>query len=366
MTPSALFGPLTIRGVQFANRIVVSPMCMYSATAEGLPTPWHVVHLGSRAAGGAGAVFVEATAVSREGRITDGDLGLWNDEQAEALAPIAEFIASMGSVPGIQLAHAGRKGGRTIPWAGYEPIARDAWGDLLAPTADAFREGWDLPTEVTVSGISALVDDFVRSAVRAASAGFRVIELHFAHGYLIHQFLSPLVNHRSDSYGGSLANRVRFAEEIVTAVRSAIPDDIALFVRLSVVDWAEGGLSLEDSVEVSRVLAAAGADLIDCSSGAAVAGEKVPVGPGYQVGFARRIRNDIGVLTGAVGLITEPEQAEQIIREASADLIFVGRAVLRDAYWPRRAAAQLGADNEILLPMPYRRAVERMDRMTQW
>ncbi len=363
---SGLFDPLDVRGVRFANRVAVSPMCMYSATADGMPSAWHSVHLGSRAVGGAGSVFVEATAVSPEGRITDGDLGMWNDEQAAALAPIAEFISSTGSVPGIQLAHAGRKGGRTTPWSGYEPIPSHLWGKLPAPSAVAFRDGWESPVEMTEHDIRRVRDDFAASAARAVLAGFRAIELHFAHGYLVHQFLSPLVNERADSYGGSLQNRMRLAEQVVLAVRSAVPDHLPLFVRLSVVDWAPGGLTIDDSIEISRALVAAGADVIDCSSGAAVAEEKVPASPGYQVGFAQRIRREAGVLTSAVGLITEPVQAQDILQQGSADIVFIGRAMLRDAYWTRHAATQLKTENGLQLPLPYRRAVERMDRPSQW
>lgn len=366
MIAAALFEPLVVRGVRLANRIAVSPMCTYSATADGLPTPWHLVHLGSRAVGGAGTVFVEATAVSAAGRITDGDLGLWNDDQAEALAPIADFVTSVGSVPGIQLSHAGRKGGRTIPWAGYEPIPRERWGDLLAPSEAPFRDGWDRPAAMTHADIRGVVADFARSAERAQAAGFRVIELHFAHGYLVHQFLSPLVNDRSDEYGGSARNRSRLAEEIVYAVRDRVSDDMPVFVRLSVVDWMDGGLSIQDSIEIARRLAENGADLIDCSSGAVVAGETVPVAPGYHVDFARLIRDETGVLTGAVGLITEPEQASLIVEQQSADLVLIGRAMLKDAYWARGAASLLDARNDVALPVPYRRAVERMDRRTQW
>lgn len=366
MSRSALFDPLVVRGVRFPNRIAVSPMCMYSAGDDGVATPWHTVHLGSRAAGGAGAVFLEATAVSSAGRITDGDLGLWNDEQAEALGLVAHIISSAGSVPGIQLSHAGRKGGRTTPFAGYEPIPSARWGALLSPTSRPFRPGWDSPTPMDDDDIAEVTADFARSAERACAAGFRVVELHFAHGYLVHQFLSPLVNDRADRYGGTSANRRRFAEEIVVAVRAAIPDDVPLIVRLSVVDWAEGGLSIEDSIQISRGLKAAGADMIDCSSGAAVPGEEVPAAPGYHVGFARRIRDEAAVLTGVVGLITEPDHASGIVAEGSADLVFIGRSMLRDPYWARRAREELQSEAEPPIPLPYRRAVERMDRRTQW
>jgi 2,4-dienoyl-CoA reductase-like NADH-dependent reductase (Old Yellow Enzyme family) len=362
-----LFSPIRIRSVEYANRIGVSPMCMYSASAEGLPSDWHAVHLGSRAVGGAGLVLTEATAVSPEGRITDGDLGLWNNQQRDALEPIATFIRGAGPIPGIQLAHAGRKGGRRVRWAGYDPIARSGWGKLLAPSCTPFRQGWLAPCVMASADIDDIVCAFASSAERAVQAGFEAIELHFAHGYLAHQFLSPLTNFRTDGYGGSLQNRGRFAVEITQGIRSAIGDEVPIFARLSVVDWACGGVTLDEAVEVSRRLLSAGADVIDCSSGAVVDGEKVPAAPHYQVDFATRIRNEARILTAAVGLIREPVEADSVISKQKADFVFLGRASLQDAYWPRRAAREvLGGACEPRIPLPYRRAVETMSKATQW
>ncbi|MET2010762.1 NADH:flavin oxidoreductase/NADH oxidase [Microbacterium chocolatum] len=363
---SHLFSPLELRAVTLPNRIGVSPMCMYSAGPDGVATDFHLVHLGSRAAGGAGLVFTEAVSVTSEGRITDGDLGLWNAAQQDALARIARQVRAAGAVPGIQLGHAGRKGGRTVPWSGYEPIPADEWGRLLAPSPLPFRDGWSAPTEMSAADLDDVVEAHARSARRAVDAGFDVIELHFAHGYLVHQFLSPLANHRSDAYGRDLEGRSRLAVRIAAAVRAEIGEDVALCARLSVVDWAAGGVSLDESVQVSRWLADAGVDLIDCSSGAVVAGEQVPTAPLYQVDFADRIRREAGIRTGAVGLITTASDADAVIREERADLVLIGRAMLRDPYWARLAAVELGADAAPPLPIPYRRAVQRMAARTQW
>lgn len=365
-TTTSLFSPLVLRDVRFPNRIGVSPMCMYSSGPDGVATDFHLVHLVSRAIGGAGVVFTEAVAVTAEGRITDGDLGLWNDDQARALSRIAREVRAAGSVPGIQLAHAGRKGGRTVPWAGYEPIAAHRWGRLLAPSPLPFKEGWAEPTPMGEADVEAVVGAFVGAARRAVDAGFAVIELHFAHGYLVHQFLSPLANQREDVYGGTLENRARFAVRISRAVRAEIGDDIVLGVRLSVVDWVSGGLSLDESVTVAAWLGEVGVDIVDCSSGAVVHGERAPAAPLYQVGFADRIRREAAVRTAAVGLITEPREADAVIREGKADLVLIGRAMLRDAYWARRASVDLQADAEPRIPTPYRRAVERMAAQTQW
>lgn len=364
MSIASLFSPLTIRGTTFPNRIGVSPMCMYSADPDGLATDWHLSHLTSRAAGGAGVVFTEAVSVTPEGRITDGDLGIWSDAHAQRLARIAGLIRGFGAVPGIQLSHAGRKGGRTVPWSGYEPI-RD-WGPLFSPTDAPFREGWSPATPMTAPDIDEVVAAFATAATRAVDAGFEAIELHFAHGYLVHQFLTPLVNTRTDEYGGGLAGRARLAVRITRAVREAVGNRGALFARLSVVDWHEGGLTLEDSVEISRMLQDAGADVIDCSSGAAVPGEKVPAAPSYLVPFATRIREDVGIRTAAVGLITQASEADRVIAEGRADLVLIGRAMLRDPYWARAAARELGVVADPPIPVPYRRAVERMDARTQW
>ncbi|MBV6760236.1 NADH:flavin oxidoreductase/NADH oxidase [Rhodococcus opacus] len=356
-----MFSPIDVRAVTFPNRIGVSPMCMYSAGPDGVATQWHTVHLGSRAVGGAGLVFTEATAVTAEGRITDGDLGIWNDTQREALRPITDFIRQAGAVPGIQLSHAGRKGGRQIPWEGYEPIPQAEWGALPAPSPVAFREGWSTPVEMSAADIESVIESFVSAARRAVQAGFGVIELHFAHGYLLHQFLSPLTNLREDEYGGPLANRARLAVAIAEAVRAEVGPGMPLFARLSVVDWVDGGLTLEESVEISTLLRRAGVDVIDCSSGAVVDGEKVPAGPLYQVEFSSRIRKEAEVLTAAVGLIQDGSDAEGVLTRQDADFILLGRAFLQDAYWPRRAARELiGHEAEPRIPLPYRRAVERM------
>lgn len=360
-----LFTPLTVRDVTLPNRIVMSPMCMYSAE-DGLVGPWHGVHLASRAAGGVGLVIVEATAVSPEGRITPGDVGLWADRHAAALAPVTRLIREHGAVPGIQLAHAGRKGGRTIPWQGNAPIAQTEWGPLLAPTARPFRADWNTPVEMDEVAIRTLVTHFANAARRAASAGFDVVELHAAHGYLLHQFLSPLSNHRTDAYGGGVEARSALLVEVVRAVRAAIGEERALFVRLPLVDWVADGITLEDTVVTAQLLAEEGVDLIDCSSGANVPEETVPAAPLYHVPMTRELRARARVRTGAVGLITTPAQAEEVIRSESADLVLLGRALLHNAYWPRRAAEELEQDNPNAVPRPYRRAVERMREQTQW
>lgn len=361
-----LFEPLDIRGVTFPNRIVVSPMCMYSSGDDGKATAWHEVHLGSRAAGGAGTVFTEATGITPEGRITNGDLGIWSDDHIPGLSELTSFIKAQGSVPGIQLAHAGRKGGRTIPWAGNEPLPRDQWGPLYAPSPIPFRDEWGTPQEMTADDIANHVRLWGDAAHRAQKAGFEVIELHFGHGYLVHQFLSPLSNHREDAYGGDVERRARFAVEITAEVRRIVGEQMPIFARLSVVDWADGGIHLDDSIRYSALLRQAGADLIDCSSGAVVPDEKVPVEPLYQVAMSRTIREEAGILTGAVGVITTPQQGEQVLKEGAADLVFLGRSMLRDAYWARAAARELGAVNPVEIPLPYRRAVQRMEGRTQW
>jgi len=361
---SALFSSLRLRSVEIPNRIVVSPMCMYSAS-DGLPNAWHLVHLGSRAVGGAGLIIAEATAVSAGGRITPGDLGIWSDEQIEAFRPITAFIADQGSVPGVQLAHAGRKAGRTIPWEGNLPIPADAWGHLSAPSALPFEPEWQTPVAMDEAAMARVVDDFVMATHRAHEAGFRVVEAHFAHGYLAHSFLSPLTNHRTDDYGGSLANRTRFPLRIVRAMRAAWPADLPLFVRLSIVDWAEGGWTLEDTVTLAGWLKEAGADLIDCSSGANVPGEAIPATPGYHAGMTAHIRASAGIATGVVGLISDPGMAEDFIADGTADLVFLARAMLRNPYWPREAAEALGADNMLPIPIQYRRAIVRRRNRTQ-
>jgi 2,4-dienoyl-CoA reductase-like NADH-dependent reductase (Old Yellow Enzyme family) len=351
---SSLFTPLSLRSVTFRNRIFVSPMCQYSSE-EGLPNLWHTVHLGSRAVGGAGLVIVEASGVNPEGRITAWDSGLWSERHADAFRPIVEFMHEQGAVAGIQIAHAGRKASTDKPWNGGRAIAEGphAW-TTVAPSAIPFRDGDPLPHALSRSEIAALVDDFVRSARLALRAGFRVLEIHAAHGYLLHEFLSPLCNERDDEYGGSLENRMRLTLDVTRAVRAVWPEELPLFVRISATDWAEGGWDLEQSVELSRQLRAAGADLIDCSSGGAVPFAKIESGPGYQVPFARAIRERAGVPTGAVGLITSAEQAEAIVREGAADAVLLAREMLRDPYFPLHAAQALGVD--VPWPVQYLRA----------
>lgn len=340
-------------------------MCMYSSE-NGMANDWHIVHLGSRAVGGAGLVFTEATGVTAVGRISSGDLGIWSDAHAEALRPLTRFISEHGSVPGIQLAHAGRKGGRTPPWKGNKPLPPEEWGRLPAPSAIPFQSDWLTPIEMSEADIDTLVTDFAAAARRAHRVGFKVAEAHFAHGYLMHQFLSPLSNKRTDRYGGSLENRARAPLAVIRAMREAWPDDLPLFVRLSVVDWTPGGLDLEQTIQVARWLKDEGVDLIDCSSGAVLPNEDVPTAPGYHGPMSKRIRSEAGIRTGVVGLITEPGMAEDMIAGGTADLVFLARAMLKDAYWPRAAAEELGAVNGIDFPIQYRRAVSRMKARSQW
>jgi 2,4-dienoyl-CoA reductase-like NADH-dependent reductase (Old Yellow Enzyme family) len=357
MSESRLFSPLRLRGVEFRNRIGVSPMCQYSAV-DGLATDWHFVHLGSRAVGGAGLVVVEATAVNAEGRISPADLGLWNDRQTEGLARCAGFIEAEGAVAGVQLAHAGRKASTAPPWTGggYLDVAEGGWRPLVAPSAIAFRPGAPVPVALSTAGIAQVVEAFAAAARRARAAGFRVVEIHAAHGYLLHEFLSPLSNRRTDEYGGSFENRTRIVRETVAAVRAEWPAELPLFVRVSATDWAEGGWDVEQSVALARELAAHGVDLIDCSSGGLVPGARIPVGPGYQVGFAERVRREAGIATAAVGLIQDAAQAEQILNAEAADLVLLARQLLRDPYWPLHAARELGVP--ITWPAQYQRAVD--------
>jgi len=350
-----LFDPLTLRGITLRNRIAVSPMCEYSST-DGFPSDWHLVHLGSRAVGGAGLVLTEAAAVAAEGRISPQDLGIYHDEHIEPLRRITRFIEEQGAVAGIQLAHAGRKASTARPWEGKDAVTVESggWRPVFGPSALAFDDGYVLPEALSVDGISQVVQDFAQAAKRAADAGFRVAELHAAHGYLLHEFLSPQSNQRTDQYGGSFENRTRIVRETVEAVRAVWPEQFPLFVRLSATDWTEGGWDIAQSVELTRMLKPLGVDLIDTSTGGNVPRAKIPVGPGYQVQFAEQIKRDTGVLTGAVGLITDPRQADGIIREGKADLVLLARELLRDPYWPRRAAKELGA--EIAAPVQYGRA----------
>ncbi len=339
-----LFTPLTLRGLTLANRIAVAPMCQYQAV-EGVVGEWHRVHYGGLAQGGAGLVLSEATSVVPEGRISTGDLGIWDDEQVEGLAGLVRFMRSMGAVPGIQLAHAGRKASHAAPWVGGDTLRPGEGGWLpVAPSALAFDPADAAPLALDEAGIAGVVAAFAAAARRALAAGFQVVEVHAAHGYLLHQFLSPLSNQRSDGYGGSFENRTRLAREVVTAVRSVWPETLPLFVRISATDWAEGGWDLPQSVELARTFKALGVDLVDCSSGGLVPTQKLAPGPGYQVPFAAAVRAGADLPTGAVGLITDPTQAEAILTEGQADLILLGRELLRDPRWPLRAAQFFGVE----------------------
>ncbi len=329
-------------------------MCQYSSD-DGMPNAWHLVHLGSRAVGGAALVMVEASAVTPTGRITAWDSGIWSDAHADAFRPITSFIDERGSIAGIQLAHAGRKASTDKPWRGGGVItAGSASWTADAPSPIPFREGDPAPHALTAGEIDTLVADFVEAARRSHAAGFRVVEIHAAHGYLLHEFLSPLSNQREDEYGGSLENRMRLTLRVASEVRAAWPDALPLFVRISATDWADGGWSVADSVILSRRLKDAGVDLIDCSSGGAVPYAKIEIGPGYQVPFSRTIRAEAEIATGAVGMITEPEQANEIISNGSADAVLLARELLRDPYWPLHAARQLGVDLD--WPKQYERA----------
>lgn len=354
MTMSELFSVLRLRGLEFRNRVFVSPMCQYSSR-DGLANDWHMVHLGSRAVGGAALVCAEATAVSPEGRISPADAGLWSDAHAEAFAPVAAFIKSQGAVAAVQLAHAGRKASTDLPWRGGKPLSNDDGGwQTLAPSALPFAEGHPVPREMNDEDLDAVVSQFRDAAARAHAAGFEVVELHMAHGYLLHEFLSPLSNRREDEYGGGFDRRVRFPLRVTESVREVWPERLPLFVRISATDWAEGGWDLEQSVEFSKMLKARGVDLVDCSSGGLVPGVKIPVGPGYQVPFAAAVRERASVATGAVGMITEARQAEEIIARGEADAVLLARAMLRDPYWTLHAAKALGVKAE--WPVQYGRA----------
>jgi 2,4-dienoyl-CoA reductase-like NADH-dependent reductase (Old Yellow Enzyme family) len=338
-----LLSPLKLAGITFSNRIVMSPMCEYSSD-DGFANDWHLVHLGSRAVGGAGLVFTEAAAVSPEGRITPQDLGFWKDEHIPGLRRIVDFIHSQGARSGIQLAHAGRKATMRRPWEGDEhvmPVSEGGWTDVLAPSAIPFSEKYAQPNAVEADGIKRLVQAFQHAARRALQAGFDVLEIHAAHGYLLHEFLSPLSNRRTDEYGGSLENRARLLVEVVDAVREVWPLDLPLFVRISTTDWAPDGWNLESSIALVKMLKPRGVDLIDVSSGGLVPGVTIPVGPGYQTPFAEEIRKQAQIPTGAVGMITAAAQAEHILRTGQADLVFLAREFLRDPYWPLHAAQEL-------------------------
>jgi len=340
-----LFEPLTLRGVTLRNRIAVSPMCEYSSV-DGFANDWHLVHLGSRAVGGAGLVFTEASAVEAEGRISPADLGIYRDEHVPKLAQVATFIHEHGAIAGMQLAHAGRKASVARPWEGGAPLAPEqgGWRPIVAPSAAPFLDEGILPHALTVAEIRRIVESFSRAAERALAAGFRVIEIHSAHGYLLHEFLSPLANKRDDEYGGTFDNRTRIVREVVTAIRSVWPEDLPLFVRISASDWIEGGWSVDDSVALARRLKPLGVDLIDCSSGGVSPRQNITMGPGYQVPFAAKVRAEANIPTGAVGMITDPHQAEEILQRGEADLILLARELLRDPYWPLHAALALGVD----------------------
>jgi 2,4-dienoyl-CoA reductase-like NADH-dependent reductase (Old Yellow Enzyme family) len=350
-----LFEPLTLRGITFKNRIGISPMCEYSSQ-DGFANDWHLVHLGSRAVGGAGLVMTEASAVVPEGRISAGDLGIYKDEHVEMLSRIFHFIEQHGAVPGMQLAHAGRKASTDLPWKGGRPVGPEngGWSPIYAPSAIPFDTGYQTPKSLEVAQIAAIVEAFAKAASRALQAGAKFVEIHGAHGYLVNSFLSPLSNQRTDSYGGSFDNRIRLLTEIVSAVRKVWPDSLPLFVRLSTTDWVEGGWTIEGSISLARVLKTLGVDLIDCSSGGLISTASIPVGAGYQVPFATRIRREAGIPTAAVGMITEGMQADQIIRNEQADLTFIARASLNDPYWPLHAAKAV--HKEVKWPDQYLRA----------
>jgi 2,4-dienoyl-CoA reductase-like NADH-dependent reductase (Old Yellow Enzyme family) len=338
---SRLFSPLTLRGTTVRNRVWVSPMCQYSSV-DGFPSYWHLVHLGSLARGGAGLVMAEATAVSPEGRISPSDAGIWNDEQAHAYEPIVRFVREQGAVPAIQLAHAGRKASTAVPWEGrgYVPTSAGGWR-TVGPSALGFGD-WPAPLPLSATQVASVVEAFVRAAERSRDVGFEVVEVHAAHGYLLHQFLSPLSNHRTDGYGGSFDRRVRLLLEVATGVREVWPADQPVLVRLSATDWVDGGWAIADTVRVARMLADRGVDLVDVSSGGLDPAQRIDATPGFQVPFARAVRQGANVATSAVGLITEPAQAERVLADGSADAVMLARAMLRDPHWPLRAAHELG------------------------
>ena len=351
---SKLYSPLSIKSITLKNRIVISPMCQYSAT-DGFATDWHLVHLGSRASGGAGLVIQEATSVSPEGRISPEDLGLWKNEQIEKLKQITQFIISQNSVPGIQLAHAGRKASAASPWNGGRKVPNDQGGwDTVAPSAIAYHDNEKAPIALDKSGIQKVISDFKSATKRALEAGYKVIEIHAAHGYLLHQFMSPLSNLRTDEYGGSFENRIRLTLEVVAAVQSEWPENLPLFIRISATDWAEGGWNLEESIQLSKILKEKGVDLIDVSSGGAVSHQQIQLCAGYQVPFAETIKKESGIRTGAVGLITDAKQAEEIITSGKADLVLFARESLRNPNLGLTFAHDLQAD--VQWPKQYERA----------
>lgn len=353
---SALFAPLALRSLTLRNRIGVSPMCQYSSD-NGFATDWHLVHLGAFASGGAGLVLTEATAVSPEGRISPQDLGIWDDAHIPVLRRITDFCRAQGAVVGVQLAHAGRKASTRRPWeqpGGAVPVSEGGWDNVMAPSAVTFATNYASPHELSLDGIAHVIATFRAAAHRALEAGFQVVEVHAAHGYLLHQFLSPISNQRTDQYGGSFENRIRLTLEVTDAVRDVWPAELPIFVRISATDWAEGGWNLEESVQLAALLRAHGVDLLDCSSGGLAAHQQITVGPGYQVPFARRIRAESGIPTAAVGLITDAAQAEQIVADGSAEVVLLARELLRNPRWPLLAAHALGAS--VTWPPQYDRA----------
>ena len=351
---SKLFSPVTIKSVQFKNRIAVSPMCQYSSV-DGFASDWHLVHLGSRAVGGAGLIITEATGVSPEGRISSEDLGIWKDEHIEKLSQITAFISAQGCVPGIQLAHAGRKASTAVPWKGRAEVPQSQGGwQTVAPSAVPFSDSYPKPVALDLVGIDKVVSDFTAAAQRALQAGFKVIEIHAAHGYLVHQFLSPLSNHRTDEYGGSFENRIRLLLRIIDSVQTVWPADLPLFTRISATDWAEGGWNADESVQLAHILKEKGIDLIDVSTGGLAAHQQIPVGPAYQLPFASRIKRETGILTGTVGMITNSVQAETILVNGDADMIIMAREILRNPYFPLEAARDL--KDTVAWPVQYERA----------
>jgi 2,4-dienoyl-CoA reductase-like NADH-dependent reductase (Old Yellow Enzyme family) len=354
-TITHLFEPFTLRDATFRNRIAVSPMCQYSSQ-DGFANDWHLVHLGGFARGGAALVFTEAAAVEARGRISPHDLGIYQDGHIETLRRITAFVKEHGAVAGIQLAHAGRKASTMRPWEGGKPVSEEhgGWSPIVGPSALPFDSGYQTPQALDEAEIREIIQAFGVAAQRADQAGFEVIELHGAHGYLLNSFLSPLSNQRKDGYGGSFQNRTRFLREVVAEVRRAWPERLPLFVRLSVTEWTEGGWSVDDSIELARMLKPLGVDLIDCSSGSNVPRVSIPIGPGYQTGFAARIRREADIPTGAVGMITAPQQADTIVRTEQADMVFIARELLRDPHWPLRAAKEL--HQPIPVPPQYERA----------
>lgn len=351
---SKLFSPVTIKNIRFKNRIIVSPMCQYSSV-DGFATDWHLVHLGSRAVGGAGLIITEATAVSPEGRISPDDLGIWKDEHLEKLRQITSFISAQGCVPGIQLAHAGRKASTNAPWKGRGEIPRSEGGwETVAPSAIPFSETYPKPIALDDTGIEKIVSDFAAAAKRALQAGFNVIEIHAAHGYLVHQFLSPLSNTRTDEYGGTFENRIRLLLRIIDGIQTVWPKDLPLFTRISATDWAEDGWNPDESVQLVHILKDRGVDLIDVSTGGVASHQQIPVGPAYQLPFASRIKRETGILTGTVGMITSATQAETILVNGDADMIIMARELLRNPYFPLQAGKELKGD--VAWPVQYERA----------